>query len=116
MLTLAPEASPVASKLESDAAAAQGVLEQIKGANFFLRTALDQVADGVLILQGENASGFGPRILFNNTPMASLVGADQFSPRRALQSRGEIKRDPGVEQHLRRFRGERRDLCARIES
>ncbi len=76
MPTLAPEPSPVASKLEPDIGVAPAVLEQIKGANFFLRTALDQVTDGVLILQGEDASGFGPRILFNNTPMASMVGAD----------------------------------------
>lgn len=76
MPTLAPKASPLVSKRESDAGSSHAILEQIKGANFFLRTALDQVADGVLILQGENATGFGPRILFNNTPMASMVGAD----------------------------------------
>ncbi|MEI6534019.1 MAG: ATP-binding protein [Verrucomicrobiaceae bacterium] len=76
MPTLVSDTTPIVHKPEPNTGSTQATLQQIKGANFFLRTALDQVTDGILILQGENACGFGPRILFNNTPMASLVGAD----------------------------------------
>lgn len=51
-------------------------LDQLKAANFFLRNALDQVTDGLLILRAESTMGLGPRILFSNTPAAMLVGAD----------------------------------------
>lgn len=51
-------------------------MDQLKAANFFLRNALDQVSDGLLILRGESTLGLGPRILFNNTPAAMMVGAD----------------------------------------
>ncbi len=51
-------------------------LDQLKSANFFLRNALDQVGDGLIILRAEPTMGLGPRILFSNTPAALLVGAD----------------------------------------
>lgn len=51
-------------------------MNQLKAANFFLRNALDQVSDGLLILRGESTLALGPRILFNNTPAAMMVGAD----------------------------------------
>ncbi|MCE9518663.1 MAG: hypothetical protein K8R87_03730, partial [Verrucomicrobia bacterium] len=51
-------------------------LDQLKAANFFLRNALDQVGDGLIILRAESTLGLGPRILFNNTPAAMMVGAD----------------------------------------
>jgi signal transduction histidine kinase/CheY-like chemotaxis protein len=57
---------------------AEHSLDQLKAANFFLRNALDQVSDGLLILRGESTLGLGPRILFSNTPAAMLVGADPF--------------------------------------
>ncbi len=53
-------------------------LDQLKAANYFLRNALDQVRDGLLILRAESTLGLGPRILFSNTPAAMLVGADPF--------------------------------------
>jgi signal transduction histidine kinase/CheY-like chemotaxis protein len=51
-------------------------MDQLKAANFVLRNALDQVGDALLILRAESTLGLGPRILFNNTPAAMMVGAD----------------------------------------
>src|SRR5437016_6222654 len=58
--------------------------EQLRAANYFLRTALDQMTEGVLILQPHGLQGLGPKVLFANSKMASLVGAD---PVRGLRER-----------------------------
>ena len=51
-------------------------VDQLKAANFFLRTALDQIPDGVIILQPGALQGLGPKILFSNARMMEMVGAD----------------------------------------
>ena len=58
--------------------------DQLRAANFFLRTALDQMTDGVIILQPAALKGLGPKILFSNARMIELVGAD---PARGLRDR-----------------------------
>jgi signal transduction histidine kinase/ActR/RegA family two-component response regulator len=50
--------------------------EQLKAANYFLRIALDQMVEGVMILQSNGLDGLGPKILFGNATMAKLVGVD----------------------------------------
>ena len=55
------------------------VLEQLKAANFFLRTAIDQISDGLMILRAEALAGAGPRILYHNTQMAGIVCAEPQS-------------------------------------
>lgn len=51
-------------------------------ANIFLRTALDQASDGVLILQPVFEDEPGPKVLFSNIRMAVLAGAE---PRAGLR-------------------------------
>ena len=60
-------------------------LDQLKAANYFLRVALDQIPDGLLILRAEDAEGLGPRILFHNTPFATLVCGDGLRDRFVTQ-------------------------------
>ncbi len=70
MSALTLEETPVRSLLSDYAT------DQLKAANYFLRTALDQMTDGLMILQPEALEGLGPKILFSNAKMTALVGAD----------------------------------------
>ncbi len=51
-------------------------LDQMKTANYFLRVALDQVPEGVLIIEAEGFGGTAPKILFSNAAAAVLVGVE----------------------------------------
>jgi signal transduction histidine kinase/CheY-like chemotaxis protein len=52
-------------------------LEQLKVANYYLRVALDQVTDGVVIVESEASDPkSGPKVLFSNAAAAMLAGAD----------------------------------------
>ncbi|RBP41375.1 signal transduction histidine kinase [Roseimicrobium gellanilyticum] len=53
-------------------------------ANSFLRTALDQASEGIMIVAPGLQHNLGPRILLHNTRMAALVGAE---PRTGLCDR-----------------------------
>lgn len=53
-------------------------------ANSFLRTALDQASEGIMIVAPAFQPHLGPRILLHNTRMAALVGAE---PSRGLCDR-----------------------------
>jgi signal transduction histidine kinase/ActR/RegA family two-component response regulator len=53
-------------------------------ANSFLRTALDQTSEGIMIVEPSLAHRLGPRILLHNTRMAAMVGAE---PERGLRDR-----------------------------
>ncbi|MEZ0385607.1 MAG: ATP-binding protein [Verrucomicrobium sp.] len=48
-------------------------------ANSFLRTALDQASEGIMIVEANLSHRLGPRILLHNTRMAALVGAEPES-------------------------------------
>ena len=78
MPAIAFDETPVRSMLSDPA------MDQLKAANFFLRTALDQMTDGVMILQPTGLQGLGPKILFSNATMTGMVGAD---PVRGLRDR-----------------------------
>lgn len=51
-------------------------LEQLRIANYYLRVALDQVPEGVMILESGPLDGQGPKIMFSNAPAACLVGVE----------------------------------------
>lgn len=52
-------------------------LEHLKVANYYLRVALDQVADGVVIVESQASDPqSGPKVLFSNASAAMLAGAD----------------------------------------
>src|SRR3954469_15905960 len=53
-------------------------------ANSFLRTALDQTSEGIMIVEPSLSHRLGPRILLHNTRMAAMVGAE---PERGLRDR-----------------------------
>jgi signal transduction histidine kinase/ActR/RegA family two-component response regulator len=60
-------------------------MEQLKVANYYLRVALDQVADGVVIVESEASDPkSGPKVLFSNAAAAMLAGADPEAGLRGL--------------------------------
>lgn len=60
-------------------------VEQLKIANYYLRVALDQVPNAVVIFEAQPFEGAGPRVIFSNTPAACLTGADPAKGLRGLQ-------------------------------
>ncbi|HYF36568.1 MAG TPA: hypothetical protein VD994_14835, partial [Prosthecobacter sp.] len=60
-------------------------LEQMKTANYYLRVALDQVPEGVLIVEAESAGSSGPKVLFSNATAAVMVGVE---PEKGLRGMG----------------------------
>lgn len=51
-------------------------LDQMKTANYFLRVALDQVPEGVIMIEAESTETSGPKVLFSNAAAAILVGVE----------------------------------------
>ncbi|TDU81631.1 response regulator receiver domain-containing protein [Prosthecobacter fusiformis] len=60
-------------------------LHQMKTANYFLRVAVDQVPEAVLILEAETNEKSGPKVLFSNATAAVLVGVE---PEKGLRGMG----------------------------
>lgn len=60
-------------------------LSQMKTANYFLRVAVDQVPEAVLILEAESSGKTGRKVLFSNAAAAVLVGVE---PERGLRGLG----------------------------
>lgn len=60
-------------------------LHQMKTANYFLRVAVDQVPEAVLILEAEAADASGQKVLFSNAAAALLVGVE---PEKGLRGMG----------------------------
>ncbi len=59
-------------------------IEQLKLANHYLRVALDQVTEGVIMLDAGPFDGSGPRVLYSNVPVACLVGVEPGKGLRGL--------------------------------
>jgi len=59
-------------------------LDQMKTANYFLRVALDQVPEAVLIVEAESSDAAGPKVLFSNAAAAILVGVEPEKGRRGM--------------------------------
>lgn len=56
----------------------------MKLANHYLRVALDQVNEGVIMLDAGPLDGTGPRVLYSNVPVACLVGVEPGKGLRGL--------------------------------
>ena len=76
MPVLADPPLPEAESPTSGATSQTGAVDQAKLANFFFRSVLEQVTEGTLILSADLNGPLGPRIMFQNTPMAVLAGVD----------------------------------------
>ncbi len=74
----APPARPAASGTSQDE------IDQLKLANHYLRVALDQVNEGMIILDTTPLDGSGPRVLYSNVPAACLVGVEPGKGLRGL--------------------------------
>ncbi len=64
-----------------------GIADPVRAAhlaNSFLRTALDQTSEGIMIVEPSLNHRLGPRILLHNTRMAAMVGAE---PENGLRDR-----------------------------
>lgn len=59
-------------------------VEQMKLANHYLRVALDQVNEGVIMMDAGPLEGTGPRVLYSNVPIACLVGVEPGKGLRGL--------------------------------
>jgi signal transduction histidine kinase/ActR/RegA family two-component response regulator len=59
-------------------------VEQLKLANHYLRVALDQTQEGVIMVNAEPLDGTGPRVLYSNVPIACLVGVEPGKGLRGL--------------------------------
>ena len=76
-------ASPAAA--ESAPAALELALEQIKTANFFLRTSLDQVQQGVLIVDTQSTDPkAGPPVIYSNSQAIMLARASHETGLRGM--------------------------------
>src|SRR6218665_2312958 len=60
-------------------------LHQMRTANYFLRVAVDQVPEAVLILEAESHDRAGPKVLFSNASAAVLIGVE---PEKGLRGMG----------------------------
>lgn len=79
-MTLSPDTLRPETLAELEAS-----LHQMKTANFFLRVAVDQVPEAVLILEAETNEKSGPKVLFSNVNAAILVGVE---PEKGLRGMG----------------------------
>lgn len=80
MTTSLPSNAPSASVAELEQS-----LDHLKIANYYLRVALDQVADGVVIVESEASDPkSGPKVIFSNAAAAMLAGADPETGLRGL--------------------------------
>jgi signal transduction histidine kinase/ActR/RegA family two-component response regulator len=70
-MTLAPDTLRPETLADLEAS-----LDQMKTANYFLRVALDQVPEGIIIIEAEPANSKGPQVLFSNATAAVMVGVE----------------------------------------
>ncbi|MCX6854892.1 MAG: ATP-binding protein [Verrucomicrobia bacterium] len=70
-MTLSPDTIRPETLTELEAS-----LDQMKTANYFLRVALDQVPEGLIMVEAESSHSSGPKILFSNVAAAVLVGVE----------------------------------------
>lgn len=80
-------------------------LEQLKVANYYLRVALDQVADGVVIVESEASDPpSGPKVLFSNAAAAMLAGADPETGLRGMGLNDLVANDKDATKLLQSLR------------
>lgn len=77
--------SPSPTSSPASVAELEQSLEHLRIANYYLRVALDQVADGVIIVESEASEPqSGPKVLFSNAAAAMLAGADPATGLRGM--------------------------------
>lgn len=77
--------SPTSTSNPASVAELEQSLEHLRIANYYLRVALDQVADGVIIVESETTDPrSGPKVLFSNATAAMLAGADPATGLRGM--------------------------------
>lgn len=77
--------SPTSTSNPASVAELEQSLEHLRIANYYLRVALDQVADGVIIVESEASEPqSGPKVLFSNATAAMLAGADPATGLRGM--------------------------------
>lgn len=77
--------SPSPTSSPASVAELEQSLEHLRIANYYLRVSLDQVADGVIIVESEASDPkSGPKVLFNNATAAMLAGTDPASGLRGM--------------------------------
>ena len=89
--------APPESPITEGAPKHEHAVEQLKIANFYLRVALDQVPNAVLIFEAQPLEGAGPRVIFSNTPAACLTGADPAKGLRGMQLNDLTGSDAGTQ-------------------
>lgn len=75
---------PASLPTTSISGASHDEVEQLKLANHYLRVAMDQVTEGVILLDAGPLDGTGPRVLYSNVPVACLVGVEPTKGLRGL--------------------------------
>lgn len=77
--------SPTPTSHPASVAELEQSLEHLRIANYYLRVALDQVADGVIIVESEASEPqSGPKVLFSNATAAMLAGTDPAAGLRGM--------------------------------
>jgi signal transduction histidine kinase/CheY-like chemotaxis protein len=78
-------------------------LEQLKVANYYLRVALDQVPEGVILLEAGPLEGRGPKIMFSNAPAACLAGVEPGRGLRGLHLADLVANESDLPEMLAAF-------------
>lgn len=81
-----PTPNPVTSGNTKETRPAHEEIEQLKLANHYLRVALDQVKEGVLLLDASPLDATGPRVLYSNMPLACMTGVEPARGLRGLHA------------------------------
>lgn len=81
---MSPRTSALPSAPPAETGSPPDEVEQLKLANHYLRVALDQVKEGVIMLDSGPLDGTGPRVLYSNVPIACQVGVEPGKGLRGL--------------------------------
>lgn len=76
---------PAPTRTDNTLAELEQSLEQLKTANYFLRVALDQIPEGIIIVEPDGTEASGPKVLFSNASAACMVGVE---PEKGLRGMG----------------------------
>ncbi len=95
---------PLIPKMPQDGRSSQDESDQLKLANHYLRVALDQVREGVLLFDAGPLDSTGPRVIYCNLPSTSLIGVTPEKGLRGLHAIDLVSSDSEGETLLRAFR------------
>ncbi len=81
-----PTPNPIPSGTAKENSPPLEEAEQLRLANHYLRVALDQVKEGVVLLDAGPLDSSGPRVLYSNMPVACLAGVEPGRGLRGLHA------------------------------